>query len=455
MSDRQRTTQSNSPSPSTSTQTHPRVEIDESYVRHFFNGRLNFEQQRKRAKELLQALRRGEEAALGRAHTVFEQDKVGQWQLADAQFVTARENGFASWAKMKFHCETMALRRTQMEAGRFPSLDTPDVVHVRCGSDIQHALTVAGFKGHFVEFADPFCQGPVLAVTGEEHLAVRSAYLSSAYGLTYKDALARGRREYAQLEATRAARHVVLWFEHDTYDQFILAFLLNYFFEGECPDTLELICIDHVSGVSHFIGLGQLAPEQLQVLWEEYRRPITRDMFLLGRSVWSAYQRGDISSLVDIAATGTPALPQMAGALHRQLAELPSVQTGLSLTQFLALDIIGQNPGTTAGKAFSVLMREREPLPFLGDLMFWHVLQDLNQCGQALIDGVELSDAGGSDVPWPERALRLTGLGEDVVSGRVDFLSIYEGKRFVGGRVFDKTATGPRWDVLTQAVEPL
>ncbi|MBV1934523.1 MAG: DUF1835 domain-containing protein [Parvibaculaceae bacterium] len=455
MSDRQRTHPSNSPSSSTSTQARPRVEIDESYDRHFFSGRLNFEQQGKRAKELLQALRRGEEAALDRVHTVFERDKVGQWQLADAQFVTARENGFASWGKMKTHCEMMALRRKQMEAERFPVLDTRDVVHVRCGSDIQHSLTIAGFTGQFVEFADPFCQGPVLDVSAKEHLAVRSAYLSSAYDLVHKDSLARGQREYAQLDATRSAQHVVLWFEHDTYDQFILAYLLDYFSNGKRPETLELICIDQVSGVPDFVGLGQLAPEQLQVLWEEQRRPVTRDMFLLGSSVWSAYRGGDISALEKIAATGTPAVPQMAGALRRQLQELPSVQTGLGLTQFLTLDIIAQNPGFTAGKVYSVLMREREPLPFLGDLMFWHVVQDLNHCEQGLIDGVDLSNEGGAKTPWPERILRLTELGEDVVSGRIDFLSVYDGKRFVGGCVFDKTTTGPRWDDLKQTVEML
>jgi hypothetical protein len=377
---------------------------------------------------------------------------VGRWQLADAQFVTARENGFASWGKMKTHCETMALRRRQMEAGHFPTLDTPDVVHVRCGSDIQHGLTVAGFRGRFVEFADPFCQGPVLEVSGDEHVAVRSAYLSDAYDLAYKDALARGQREYAQLEETRSARHVVLWFEHDTYDQFILAFLLDYFFDGTRPETLELICIDHVDGVSNFIGLGQLAPEQLQVLWEERRRPVTEAMFRLGRSVWTAYRQGDITCLVDIAATGTPALPQMAGALQRQLEELPSVQTGLSLTQFLTLDIIARDPGITAGKAFGVLMREREPLPFLGDLMFWHVLQDLNHCEQAMIEGIEPADTATEKTPWPLRALRLTALGEKVLAGRVDFLAVYKGKRFVGGHCVAGHAPGPRWDVLERRV---
>lgn len=458
MSDRQRTHPSNSLSveasvpPSGSFQGREGVERDASYDRHFFSGRLNFEQQRKQAKELLQALRAGDAGAVARAHAIFEREKVGRWQLADAQFVTARENGFASWGKMKTHCETMALRRRQMEAGHFPLLDTRDVVHVRCGSDIQYGLTVAGFRGRFVEFADPFCQGPVLDVSGDEHVAVRSAYLSAAYDLAYKDALARGQREYAQLEATRSARHVVLWFEHDTYDQFILAFLLDYFFDGTRPETLELICIDHVDGVSNFIGLGQLAPEQLQVLWEERRRPVTEGMFRLGRSVWTAYRQGDITCLVDIAATGTPALPQMAGALQRQLEELPSVQTGLSLTQFLTLDIIARDPGITAGKAFGVLMREREPLPFLGDLMFWHVLQDLNQCEQAMIEGIEPADTATEKTPWPLRALRLTALGEKVLAGRVDFLAVYKGKRFVGGHCVAGHAPGPRWDAVARQV---
>lgn len=60
-------------------------------------------QQRKQAKELLRALRAGDDAARARLRRHLP-DKV-RLTLADAQLVIAREYGFASWAELKRHIQ--------------------------------------------------------------------------------------------------------------------------------------------------------------------------------------------------------------------------------------------------------------------------------------------------------------------------------------------------------------
>jgi hypothetical protein len=65
--------------------------------------RPSLEQQKRQAKELLRALRGGDDAALARIR-VHLPDKV-RLTLADAQFVIAREYGFASWAELKRRIE--------------------------------------------------------------------------------------------------------------------------------------------------------------------------------------------------------------------------------------------------------------------------------------------------------------------------------------------------------------
>ncbi len=76
---------------------------------------MNLEQQKKQARELLRALRAGDAAAIGRLrqhHTRWaEVDEATIRQLAalhDAQFVLAREQGFASWPKLKAYAEPSA-----------------------------------------------------------------------------------------------------------------------------------------------------------------------------------------------------------------------------------------------------------------------------------------------------------------------------------------------------------
>ena len=62
-------------------------------------ARPSLEQLRKRAKELLRAVRAEEPAALARMRAQVAAPKSAT--LADAQFVIAREHGFVSWAKLK------------------------------------------------------------------------------------------------------------------------------------------------------------------------------------------------------------------------------------------------------------------------------------------------------------------------------------------------------------------
>ncbi|MEO0961852.1 MAG: DUF1835 domain-containing protein, partial [Pseudomonadota bacterium] len=203
-----------------------------THSRDHFHGLLNLEQQKRRAKDLLKSARASDAQALARCRKHLPENLINTpdtLRLADAQLAIARENGFSSWPKLKQHCDVLRERRRQAEAGTLPSLDTPDTVHIRCGSDIQHGLQLAGFVGTFQEFADPFCQGPLPEGSETEFLASRARFVSQAYGIELADATARQRLEYASLQDASNASRVVMWFEHDSYDQLILAYLLHHF----------------------------------------------------------------------------------------------------------------------------------------------------------------------------------------------------------------------------------
>jgi ankyrin repeat protein len=75
----------------------------------------NLEQQRKRAKDLLKAVRAGDAAAIARVRRSHprlagsaSQAVVTDARVTDAQWVIAREYGFASWARLKAHIEALA-----------------------------------------------------------------------------------------------------------------------------------------------------------------------------------------------------------------------------------------------------------------------------------------------------------------------------------------------------------
>src|SRR3546814_1970822 len=57
---------------------------------------------------------------------------------------------------------------------------------------------------------------------------------------------------------------VVLWFEHDPYDQLVLARILAHYAEHPRPAELELICIDRFPPIPRFVGLGDLGVVELR-----------------------------------------------------------------------------------------------------------------------------------------------------------------------------------------------
>ena len=79
---------------------------------------MNLEQQKKQARELLRAIRSGDADAFSRLQrhharwAAFDESAVRQLvSLHDAQFVLAREQGFASWPKLKAYAEPSSRSR--------------------------------------------------------------------------------------------------------------------------------------------------------------------------------------------------------------------------------------------------------------------------------------------------------------------------------------------------------
>jgi hypothetical protein len=100
--------------------------------------RLNLEQQKNRAKDLLRAAKAGDADALSRLAAV-RPDPVAHSldtlqataKLADAQFVIARELRFASWAMLKAHIASMDRQRAAID-GKSPAPDGDHkTLHIR------------------------------------------------------------------------------------------------------------------------------------------------------------------------------------------------------------------------------------------------------------------------------------------------------------------------------------
>ena len=173
------------------------------------------------------------------------------------------------------------------------------------------------------------------------------------------------RRDEQCLEQSADYQRVVIWSEFDCYDQLTLLRLLAHYAAHRVPPRLELINVGAFPGAVRFIGLGQLPPEALRLLWST-RQAVTASQLSLGLAGWKALAHPDPRPLAGILGGGTPALPLLAPALHRHLRELPSLENGLGFTQQQALSLLASGPHSL-NRIFGRLMYELDPLPGQGD----------------------------------------------------------------------------------------
>jgi hypothetical protein len=413
--------------------------------------RLNLEQQKHRAKDLLRAAKAGDAAALSRIATARGAANASHEahepavKLADAQLAIARELRFASWAKLKTHIASMDRQREAIDA-RSPSPDSDlKTLHVRCGSDIRNTLVEGGFAGDFLEHSTPYCLGPV--TNGPDRHELMARFITGSFGdlkggLQYEQVLENQRQDDELLHrSAEDYERVVLWMEHDSWDQLVLARLLAHYANARRPRVLELIAVNEFPGGERFIGVGQLPAEALRLLWPA-RKPITPAQLAIGAEAWNALASADPRELAALARSGTPALPIMAPALHRHLRELPAVENGLSLTQHLVLQLLAECGTITLNRVFLQLTREREPLPWMGD---WGLLRTIDAMLQA-------SEPVLTRIPAPpgERSFRqqltITDLGRSVLRGDADWLSLAPPARWVGGVHIQPGTPAWRWD---------
>ncbi|MEL7187682.1 MAG: DUF1835 domain-containing protein [Pseudomonadota bacterium] len=302
------------------------------------------------------------------------------------------------------------------------------VIHIRCGTDIQQTLVDAGFSDDFLAFYDPYVHGPVpRADSLDDFLQCRAHFIADSLHPNYDEVLEGLQQQYAALDGVRHYDAAYLWFEHDSFDQLILAKLLAYFADREArPAHLKMISITQYPGIDRFIGLGQLPPEALQVLWQEFM-DVTPEQLELGVQVWAAVQSPSPDALFEVIAGGTPALPTMAIALDRHLKELPSKRNGLSLAEDLTLQILDDKGDLTAAKLFNWYNNQYEPLPFMGDSGYWLLLDGLASCGKPALT---IARQGEQPNDWH---VSLTDVGRQLLAGDADWVELNGIDRWLGG----------------------
>jgi hypothetical protein len=304
------------------------------------------------------------------------------------------------------------------------------MLHITNGESVTGTFRQVRFPGTYLAWNDVLHDGPVPQTATLSELSDIRAQALASFGWSGPE---NPRASFAARDRTlqdfRKHQDVVLWFEHDLYDQLQLIQLLDWFEQQDLEGiNLDLIQINSYPGVRPFYGLGQLSGPQLARLFP-MRKRVTQAQRSIATEAWRAFRAEDPTDLAAISQQKIDEMPFLAAALVRFLEEYPGTTDGLSRTERQVL----QAAAAGKRKRADIYMesRKHEDVPW-GDLSVYLRLVWL---------------AAGPNpalVESPKNEFAITDAGQQLLEGKADWIKLQGGiDRWLGG--VHLTGDQPKW----------
>jgi hypothetical protein len=231
------------------------------------------------------------------------------------------------------------------------------LLHVTNGDLAVAMLRQAGMAGEILPWRDVLHEGPVRGgLPLDELSAERARFIAEAGWAPYEVALENFAERDERLRRSSDEDEVVLWFEHDLYDQLQLIQVLDLLAEHR-PRRLTLVCEAEY--------LGPMAPSRAAALFL-VRADISERQVQAARRAWAAFRMRDPRAIP----TEIPELPFLGAAMYRLLEEYPWTSDGLSRLERGIVRLLKNGPLRFA----EVFRGVKEEPNFLGDtVLLWHL----------------------------------------------------------------------------------
>lgn len=296
------------------------------------------------------------------------------------------------------------------------------ILHITNGDSAVSVLQAANIEGKYLPWRDVLHDGPVPGGLSLEKLSeVRAKFIAE----TGWGDLAQVDRDFKRrdniLRNYRDYQKVLLWFEHDLYDQLQILQILDCLASEPIFDVdIGLICTENY--------LGHRTPDSIAELME-FEQEVDESQLQLAERAWRAFRAATPLQWFDLLQQDTTALPFLGDAVLRMLEEYPDYSTGLTKTELRLMGLLDSqtySPAELFGQNQNLEQRV-----YLGDLSFWEILKGLFLGAEPLIEW-----ANGVDNVLSENLkskLQITDNGRAVLSAECNRLDIYRPVRWHGG----------------------
>lgn len=298
----------------------------------------------------------------------------------------------------------------------------PAPLNITNGDAAVAVMRQAKIPGDYLPWRDVLHEGPVpdgLSLTALS--SIRARFIAEQRWGEADQVAADFRWRDRRLQRWREYSKVVLWFEHDLYDQLQLLQILGWFADQpHAPGQLSLICTEHY--------LGAITAGELQNL-VRFEQPIDNRHLSLAKTAWRAFRSTTPEAWAALLHQDTAPLPFLLDAVIRLLEEYPHPRNGLSRTQMQALRLTELRP-ISPSRLFE-LYQQTEHRRFLGDLPFWTLLRQMTRSNPPLL---KVTNAAELSIPPAEdQAISITPCGRQVLQGKRNWLQCHRLDRWLGG----------------------
>ena len=314
------------------------------------------------------------------------------------------------------------------------------ILNITNGDSAVAIMQQAGIPGEILPWRDVLHDGPVPGDLSLEALSeIRTDFIASR-GWGQRDEIARSFLERDETLKAHVTYHkVVLWFEHDLYDQLQILQILNWFQDFKFGEThLSMICVDRY--------LGMMTADEMAAI-QDYEQAVSLEQLSLACLAWNAFTSDTPLSWFNLLNANTTCLPFLGGAVSRLLEEYPGQQNGLSRTAQKALEIV--STGINQPVRVFAACQQSEERKFMGDSSFWVVLNEMIAASPALLRLNKGKEVDRSIIH--EQQLTITAAGGEVLSGQRNYLDCIKLDRWIGGvHLTDKNSWV--WDASYQSI---
>jgi hypothetical protein len=306
------------------------------------------------------------------------------------------------------------------------------VLHITNGDGAAGVMRQAEFDGDILPWRDVLHEGPVQAHLPLAELShIRARFIADKGWGTFEEVAAAFAARDHLLQASADSDRVVLWFEHDLFDQLQLLQLLAWCAAHDRGKArLDLLCIGDFPGVADFGGLGELTSAQMASL-RGRERPVTEAQLELGRIGFQAFGADDPERLAAFLRRDLSSLPFLRGALERLLQEYPWQADGLPRSRRQLLRAAPACDGDL-GKMFRACAGMEEAR-YLGDRIFLDYAFELAEVPQPPLRFVDSVPSGQIPAAAWSHPVMLTAFGARLLAGAGDYIEANRINRWIGG----------------------